>query len=692
MLGLTGAALLLVSFLAAPVDPVASAVASFRLDPSTSARRLIEAAELAKGRRSPGARTLSSALTLLAAEAQLAAGARARARTLATTVKDAEPRLASRAAFVVARAALPKDCEASLGALDFIASRPVDGEWLPEERLLETRLEAETICKRPAAGLTSRRLALEFPATAVGRLASNGVSFTTGERLQRAETLEKARDYAAAKSELLGLLESESADEARFRLARLELDRLRLDFAGAARLFAEVARAQGGRAPEARYLRARALFRSGDVAAAAAAYEAVIAESPPSPHSGDATFFRAFLEYEAERYTGASERFVRITDGAWAEPSQWYAAFSLYLAKKPEAQAALDALAKSAPGPERRRRAEYWAARALSLTDAVAGRRRLLSLADEAPLSWYGLLVRRAYPQSVRGLKALPTSRSTLTLPRGIGGFERVVDEVRLLAAAGLQDFARRILADAREELRRRKAHEIQSVLSSWAGDYALLSRTTHANFAGVLADEPTRDQASVWQRAYPLAYEPALRAHARAGLNRLHLASFMLKESGYDPSAISPAHAIGLLQLMPRTAEAILLARAAGVGSSVDEDAPAGVQTGPQNLFNPLVNIELGGWYLAALSERFGGQLPLIAAAYNAGPPSVVSWFRGRPSVETDVFVENIPFRETREYVKRLSEFYVVYGVVHGGESLERASKVVPTSLDLTVRPGVDF
>ena len=68
------------------------------------------------------------------------------------------------------------------------------------------------------------------------------------------------------------------------------------------------------------------------------------------------------------------------------------------------------------------------------------------------------------------------------------------------------------------------------------------------------------------------------------------------------------------------------------------------------------------------------------------------MSWFRGRKSVPTDLFVDTIPFRETREYVKLLVATRVGYAIVHDGEGLDAAAAVLPVELDLTVRSGVDF
>ena len=94
----------------------------------------------------------------------------------------------------------------------------------------------------------------------------------------------------------------------------------------------------------------------------------------------------------------------------------------------------------------------------------------------------------------------------------------------------------------------------------------------------------------------------------------------------------------------------------------------------------------------MAALAQRFKGQLVLVSAAYNAGPRSVIGWFRSGGIVEADVFVESIPFRETRDYVKHMAQNRVTYALLYESKSLAEAVQYVSPSIDLTIRAGVAF
>ena len=655
----------------APVE-AAAAVTSFRNAPAQSALALARAAE-AHPRIAP-------ALTLLQAEAQLAAGARDKARRLALKVAHDAPRFAVPAHWIAARAAMPGDCE---GALDSLADAPATPHWVPTAPRLMLQWQAELACKRAEAGTTRRTLALEWPESDEGQKAGSGLELTPQDHLVRAEALERARSYPAAEAELTGLLGGPLADEARFRIGRLHLERLRDDFGLAERAFAQVAAGSSERAGEAAYLRARALGRAGDAPAAATAYEAFLAKFPDAPQAADARFFRAFLDYENGRFPQAAQAFALIAEGPWVAPARWYRAFSLYLAEAPDAVAALDALTESsaAGAPDRLtlRRTRYWAARARETTAPAEARTRLLALAREDPFDWYSLLVRRRFPGALPPIAALPKRTGKAPSTRPPARFRAVAEEINQLAAAGLHDFARRALDEAWPALRKADQWPLMAELSRASEDYGRLYRSAQTRNRRLLDQPPVPADAALWRDAYPLGWPTALKAAARDGLRPTHLATFILKESAFDPDAVSQAHAIGLMQLIGPTAHGILVARG-------EEDRPI------PDLFRPEDNIDLGGWYLGALSRRFDGQLPLIAAAYNAGPPSVVGWFRGRTRAPLDLFVENIPFRETREYVKKIASLHAIYEVVHEGRTLDRTTSELPMELDLTVREGVDF
>ncbi|MEM1414529.1 MAG: lytic transglycosylase domain-containing protein, partial [Myxococcota bacterium] len=168
------------------------------------------------------------------------------------------------------------------------------------------------------------------------------------------------------------------------------------------------------------------------------------------------------------------------------------------------------------------------------------------------------------------------------------------------------------------------------------------------------------------WEAAYPRPEEELVREVAeRLGLPWEHLYATMRQESAYDADATSHADARGLLQLLPSVA---------------GRDARRlGLPARPGDLYDPEVNVRLGAEEIARLHRRYAGCLPLVAAAYNAGAARVDRWRRELGTDGgLDLFVERIPFDETRGYVRRVLSHVARYRYLAGGEEA-RAGPVLP-------------
>ncbi|SDK11892.1 transglycosylase SLT domain-containing protein [Pseudomonas indica] len=163
-----------------------------------------------------------------------------------------------------------------------------------------------------------------------------------------------------------------------------------------------------------------------------------------------------------------------------------------------------------------------------------------------------------------------------------------------------------------------------------------------------------TISQAQYWddlEVRFPMAYQSSLVREARArGLHSSWVFAITRQESAFMADARSPVGAMGLMQLMPATAKQT--ARKFGI--------PLG---SPQQALNPNVNIQLGAAYLSQVHAQFGGNRILASAAYNAGPGRVRQWLRGANHLAFDVWVETIPFDETRQYVQNVLSYSVIYG-----------------------------
>jgi soluble lytic murein transglycosylase len=133
-------------------------------------------------------------------------------------------------------------------------------------------------------------------------------------------------------------------------------------------------------------------------------------------------------------------------------------------------------------------------------------------------------------------------------------------------------------------------------------------------------------------------------------------------RESEFDPGAISPAGARGLMQVMPRTGAEM----ARKLGLRFDEG---------RLISDPALNVRLGSAYLAQLIESYGPALALICAGYNAGPSRADAWIGSLgdprdPRVDIVDWIESVPFTETRTYIMRVAESRVIYGARLAGAS----------------------
>lgn len=123
--------------------------------------------------------------------------------------------------------------------------------------------------------------------------------------------------------------------------------------------------------------------------------------------------------------------------------------------------------------------------------------------------------------------------------------------------------------------------------------------------------------------------------------------------ESKYQTSAESPVGARGLMQIMPETA--------VWIAQQMKIEA-----LNPDDLHDPELNISLGCWYLKDLDKEFGGNLPLTVAAYNAGRGKVNQWRQEGKWDGDPGKIENIPFEETRQYVKNVLSNYAAYQAIY--------------------------
>lgn len=314
------------------------------------------------------------------------------------------------------------------------------------------------------------------------------------------------------------------------------------------------------------------------------------------------------------------------------------------------------AMAGLATLPDSVTQANYWLARAnVALGDTEAARIALDTAAGYGTV-YYGQLARDELGHAGVEIRPLPQGPRDETL---FGG-NAIVRAVRLLAANGQASKAAPLLRGLGNGL-------------TEGGDLLLAARLAQEIGAHHLAISIAN---SADQRGTPLDLysfpKGGLPADLQLAADRAAVYAITRQESMFQIDAVSSAGARGLMQLMPGTARDV--ARKVGVDYSAS-----------RLVSDAAYNTLLGSTYLGTQLDRYDGSLVLAAAAYNAGPGNADKWIKayGDPraaNVDPVIWVELIPFQETRTYVKRVLGNYLVYRerLGHSPVTLQQALRTI--------------
>jgi soluble lytic murein transglycosylase len=154
---------------------------------------------------------------------------------------------------------------------------------------------------------------------------------------------------------------------------------------------------------------------------------------------------------------------------------------------------------------------------------------------------------------------------------------------------------------------------------------------------------------------SFPRGYKDIVASYAKKyGVDEYLVYSVIREESRFRKDVVSPADAVGLMQLIPPTAKRV--ANQIGITGFTTE-----------MLTIPRINIEMGIYYLKQVLDKFNGDVELALASYNAGPSRAADWKVDFYGLDKDEFVEEIPFRETRNYIRRILRSYGAYKAIYG-------------------------
>ncbi len=276
---------------------------------------------------------------------------------------------------------------------------------------------------------------------------------------------------------------------------------------------------------------------------------------------------------------------------------------------------------------------QYWLARSLEAQGNKADAQALYeSLAKNR--QYYGFLASLHLNKKPSFANETPTTNLDVLKP-----YQAFIDQIQTLYMTKQTLQASRLLNDFISELPKEEASALVYWIDQklqWHGKSVYLSN-----------NETLNNQLSL---RFPLAYKDSVSLYSKKyAVAPEFIYAIIRQESGFRDDATSSVGARGLMQVMPYTARVV----------SQTDKIPYNDQ---KQLFLSQKNINIGVAYLKQLAKRFDNHPILIAAAYNAGPKQVVYWLKTHPPKEIDVWIETLPWQETRNYLKNIMAFYMVY------------------------------
>jgi soluble lytic murein transglycosylase len=364
---------------------------------------------------------------------------------------------------------------------------------------------------------------------------------------------------------------------------------------------------------------------------------------------------------DQNRYEDAITAFRQVTklgeSASQRAEALWRVGWVQYrTARYSEAAETFKTIAEAQVGPFETQ-ALYWLARAAELAKNENARESYSRVCQRQRYSYYcQLAARRADIQPASPPQVVPVSAGggeAFSLPANRRPeiernpvYRRAV-ELKILGLT--QDAARELAILTEQYSRDDEVLLALSALLSDVGAYYPALRLAKVHFREELERGGVASSSALWTVAYPTGLVPIIQAQGMTQVDPYLAAALIREESQYDEKAVSMVGAIGLMQLMPLTANQV--AQRFGF-SGVDRE----------DLFDRDTNIRLGVRYLGQLLDQFSGNMAYAVAAYNAGPSAVTNWIAMHKGREQDEFIELIPYQETRLYVKRVLRSYGEY------------------------------
>ena len=308
------------------------------------------------------------------------------------------------------------------------------------------------------------------------------------------------------------------------------------------------------------------------------------------------------------------------------------------------AAVAFDSIVTGFPTSNERTASRYWSGRAWKAAgDSKKAAASWEAVLADQPASYYAIASARRLNRAPWAPAAAPEKFAPS--PWVDSAFARIA----LLQRLGM-DTEVRFELDGLEE---RAAASKESALAA-ANAFRSHGEAPRAIRIATKMIEQGDHDARIYRLAFPLVDRPELERQAKAQkLDAALVAGVIRQESAFDPHALSVANARGLMQVLPSVGAEIAKAMHYPVWS-------------PVLLYDPDVNLQIGAAHLAAATEQYG-DLTRVLAAYNAGNSRVDRWSKKTGTDDAELFAEQIPFVETRDYVRVVQRNREIYRVLYG-------------------------
>jgi soluble lytic murein transglycosylase len=409
-----------------------------------------------------------------------------------------------------------------------------------------------------------------------------------------------------------------------------------------------------------------------------AAIESAAARAPASRWAESALFLGGnyyWVQLERDRAAGYYKRLAdNFPTAVDALPAQWRVAFTAVLKRQPEATQELTEHLRRFPGSQFTPDALYWLGRlAEESHNSGLARSYYEKLQERFPQNYFASAATARLstlgsapgtdPDVFAVIPPLPPAMAVgLAVPAAAATRQARADALRSIAFDASAELELRAAFAATGEPRLLLEAAQEAVIAGHVGAAIVTIRQIYPQIEWRPFNEVPRE---VWLTAFAMPFQSSILSRStQAGVDPMLTAGLIRQESAYDPQAHSGANALGLMQLLPKTARRFA--------------KQAKVRYSTPMLYEPDYNIHIGTIYFAGLKRDFGS-VESALAAYNAGEDRVTFWTTGQTYREPAEFVDSIPFTETREYVEIVTRNADIYRKLYGTTQSVRGAKNEP-------------